>query len=146
MSVIAISSEESAFEGYARGGCVVTGARYQVPASAEVISRFAAASGRVDHEEVSRWSVEDLREMVARCSPWKQEECEHLLVVLSSHGSPEAFDLVAQLRAEVPEELKEFSEIAFARTLGWLGLDYHREPEQTAPAIASVEMPMTACA
>lgn len=116
------------------GRCELTGAMHRVPVSPLAAERFARRLSEVP-ANVTDWSAQDLRELSASLCPWDVAECERVLALLASHGSAEAFECIAELRPELSPELKDFAELAFATALGWLGFDYVREWDDTAPMI-----------
>jgi len=116
--------------------CERTGAFHQVPAERTVSERFERALADVP-ADISTWDDSEVRALVAALETWDVEACEHTLATLASHGGAVAFELIAELRMELPTEVKEFAELAFARALGHLGFDYIRDPDDTAPRVVA---------
>lgn len=116
------------------GICEATGAVRRVPVTTLAAERFERSLQQVA-ANVADWSGDDLQALCASLCPWDVAECERTLALLASHGSAEAFECIAELRPELAPELKEFAELAFATALGWLGFDYERAWDDTAPSV-----------
>ena len=114
--------------------CQTTSAVMCVPVSQSTANRYLRLHDLVP-EELPSWAEELLDDLVEELDDADNDTWEHVLILLAHHRSRTASRMLSELKFQVPPELGEFAELAYAESLGWLGYDYVREPSAMVPTI-----------
>ena len=114
--------------------CYSTAAMMQVPVSSRTSRRYLKLHSLLP-EGLAAWPAERLDELVRELEGDETETWERVLILLAHHQSPTAMEILRDLREQVPADLVEFSELAYAESLTWLGFDYLRDSRQRPPII-----------
>jgi len=90
------------------------------------MKRYARAHHLVP-KDIEKWTEAQLVEVANAVADDRPETWRRALVLLAHHQSQVANDLLAVLREQVPPELAEQAEMAWAESLAWLGYSYVRD-------------------
>jgi hypothetical protein len=96
-------------------------------------------------EGLKEWSTEEIHDLAQGVEQMGRETWERVLILLAHHESPQASDLLQELREKVPPELSDFWELAYAESVTWLGYNYVRD-EKGQVTISPACMPLTGSA
>ncbi len=118
--------------------CYSTMAMMQVPVSGRTSDRYLALHELLP-KGLTRWSKEDLDDLVEELSHDDTQTWERVLILLAHHQSPAAMEILTDLREQAPPDLAEFAELAYAESLTWLGFDYLRDSRDGPPVIRPTE-------
>jgi len=76
-------------------------------------------------KDIAQWSEAQLLEPLEQArAQGALSDWQRALILLAHHESELASSILGELLAEVPAELEDFWELAYAESVGWLGFDY----------------------
>ena len=114
--------------------CSTTGAVTCVPVSTASARRYTELHALIP-ADLEQWPEEALDELLDELDTTDVEAWQRVLILLAHHRSERAARLLEELSASLPADLAEFGEMAYAESLGWLGIDYLRQFGWASPHI-----------
>lgn len=114
--------------------CATTGAVMCVPVTTANARRYTELHALIP-ADLEQWPEEALDELLEELDTPDVEVWQRVLILLAHHRSERAARLLEELSVSLPEDLTEFGEMAYAESLGWLGMDYLRQFGWTTPHI-----------
>jgi len=114
--------------------CLPTGATMCVPVDRDMARRYAELHDILPGD-LTGWTEEALDDLIHEIEPDDVESYQRVLILLAHHRSERASELIAELRPNLPVDLAQFAEMAYAESLNWLGLDYVRQFDWETPLI-----------
>ena len=105
--------------------CEETAALMQVRVSRATAQRYLQLHAVIP-ARLTCWPRERLTELVDELADDDSPTWERVLILLGHHGSEAAVQILCDLAQQVPVDLREFAELAYAESLTWIGVDYVR--------------------